>query len=390
MKRNKSPLPESLMVLVCAVMTAALLVHGAVTVKSLAGNGDTAKGDKSDIVVDVGNHNDYGGGSYGGSFGGSDYDYGSSSSSGGWSYSYDDDDDDDYYSGSTHSSHSSSGGSSEKITWVDIASTLFALAVLAFVMYRYNKGWFGKRDNSNPYGKQIPFGTMGGTNYESGIRSMLAKEATSRNVSLVHVKSHDPGFNTENFLEYAKDVFMKLNMAWANRDLEPVRHLEAPELFNEHNQQMDEYRYLHRINVIDDIKLMFAGIEDYKVEADKEIITVKIIARLKDYIKDDRNGNIQKGNETDHYWMRYMLKFGRTYSYTNDGQGENEQSVIMGNNGVMMCPNCGAEIGNVGTVSKCPYCNSILRSAGKWELVGYDGDNLLQEPASWNIDISKF
>ncbi|MCC6347049.1 MAG: Tim44 domain-containing protein, partial [Nitrospirales bacterium] len=55
---------------------------------------------------------------------------------------------------------------------------------------------------------------------------------------LSHLRQFDPGFEENRFREQATDIFFKVQAAWMNRDLEPVRSLLAPEIHGELRDQL--------------------------------------------------------------------------------------------------------------------------------------------------------
>lgn len=252
-------------------------------------------------IADVGNFESYDSGS---DWGGSSWGSGSS-----WS-SYDD----DYYY---------SGDSDEGGTWLG----LIVLVVIIILIYN-NKG------NTRPSSVQNTY-----------TPSISENEIESK------IKAIDELFNKEEFIAWSKDVFIKLQESWMAREWETIRTFETPELFEQHQKQLQGYIDRKQINMLERICVNSANLMNFEQNGDKEIISVKLNSRMIDYIVDENTKAVLKGSKDKNIYSTYKLTFIRKSGVkTKPGM----KTVNTTN-----CPNCGAPT-QITSAGKCEYCGSVI------------------------------
>lgn len=166
------------------------------------------------------------------------------------------------------------------------------------------------------------------------------------------IKQNDENFDTEQFLLWAKNIFITIQTAWAQRDWEKIRTIEKEELFEQHNAQLQEYIRLGRINCIERINVNQAFLHKYVRDENFEHLTVCMKVRMIDYIIDEKSGKLLKGNKDNDVYMTYLLTFTRRKGI--------KTTLI---NGVISnsCPHCGAPVDSA-SAGRCEYCGSIVHS----------------------------
>ena len=236
----------------------------------------------SHSFADVGSFESYDSGS---SWSSSSSDYGSSS----WSSS-------DY--GSSWSDHdygrgsySHSNGSSE---W-DFFDLFVAVIILMIVLYIT----FRKGKSDQKYQRPVIHKDKDYIGY--------VDEIAIEN----QIKAIDANFNREEFLAWSKDVFVKLQMAWTKRDWEEIRLYETNELFEQHKTQLQGYINNGTINVMDRICVNYAKLNIFYQTSDKDILKIALNSSMVDYIKDEKTGNVLKGNTETRLTHTYILTFVR-------------------------------------------------------------------------------
>lgn len=255
------------------------------------------------VLADVGNFNSYDGGSSSSSW---------SSSSSNWSSSsY------DYDYGS-----SSGGGSLEGIVGILI------VVIIIIVISVINK----KKVNISSVSSYIPT-----TNNTKQVADMI--------------RQNDPNFSEEEFLMWTKDLFVKLQTAWTARDFEAIRTFETTDLFEQHSTQLKEYIKNNKINVVERVSVNYAALTDYQTDGAKETITLRLNAKMKDYIINDKTQELLEGNKEKYWEMSYRLKFVRK----SGRKTVNNKSDLKATN----CPNCGAPT-EITSSGKCEYCGAII------------------------------
>ena len=141
-----------------------------------------------------------------------------------------------------------------------------------------------------------------------------------------------------------------MQTAWTARDIETIRTFESKDLFEQHSTQLNEYIKNNKINVVERVSVSYAAITDYKVDGSKETITVRLNAKMKDYIIDANTKALLEGNK-DTYWnMSYNLKFTRTLGRKTQNGTEVKTT---------SCPSCGAPT-EVTSSGKCKYCGNVI------------------------------
>ena len=166
------------------------------------------------------------------------------------------------------------------------------------------------------------------------------------------IKQNDENFDTEQFLLWAKNIFITIQTAWAQRDWEKIRTIEKEELFEQHNTQLQEYIRLGRINVIDEIKVLDAYLHKLVIDENFEHLIVSLRATMLDYIIDEKTKKAIIGNKKSYFDTIYMLTFTR-----RKGVKTNIVNGFVAN----ICPHCGATV-NSASSGKCEYCGSIIHT----------------------------
>ncbi len=283
------------------------------------------------MPLDVGNTNDYGGSDWGG---GSDWDSGSWDS--GWDYDYSG----DYYYDDE---------SLDAPIFVIIIAIVLIVAILGSRNKRKNGTAGDNATIPTTVHKPLPF----------------IKDNTQEIETVL--KQTDPNFNSEKFLAWTREVFMTLQTAWTERDWSKIRPFEKEELFKQHELQLEEYKRLGRINIIERVNIKEVYLNRYVRDKDYEYLTVFIKARMGDYIIDEKSGELIKGNKDAEYELGYMIGFIRKNGIKTD--------INMSNHSTTNCPNCGAPT-TVTSAGQCEYCDSVITSGEfDWVMYEYEGAN---------------
>lgn len=267
------------------------------------------------VYADVGSFEDYSSSDWGGS----SWDSGSSS----W--------DDDYYSGSSNGIFIFGGGFGSLLFW--------AVIIVIFIIISKNtkKGQRNRPNYNNQY-------------QSANIPSMQQLEAKQTQIEN-KIQINDPDFNKEELIAWSKNLFIKLQQAWTARDWETIRTFETESLFEQHKNQLQGYINNNQINVMDRICVNYAHLYEYRVEGDKEILTVRLNSRMEDYIIDATTKKVIKGEKGLDKVNTYLLTFIR-----KNGMKTKPGTVEVNTTN---CPNCGAPT-QITSSGKCEYCGSVI------------------------------
>ena len=257
------------------------------------------------------------------------------SSSDGWGYGYDDGYQDDYYYDDY--------GSNSFLGLIFFIGFFIIVVVIIFLIVKKSKS---SNNTSDTSGMSNGYSTTEPNISESQVESQI--------------KSIDPNFSKEEFLTWAKDVFVKLQYAWSDRDLDILRCFETPQLFEHHSGQIQRYIDNKQINKLEKVSINWAKLFEFKQDGSREVLSVLLNTKMIDYIVNEQTGKIIKGNNTSFEVNTYKLTFVRTAGV----------KTVPGTTSVNTtnCPNCGAPV-QITSSGKCSYCGSVITTGNfNWVL----------------------
>ena len=153
---------------------------------------------------------------------------------------------------------------------------LFEILIIGGLIYFLYKKFAGKkRSGSNP----SPFSSQGG-GYSSGggyedvsAPSYRPPDMASGNIpdmapgdtvteELDMVRRYDPGFDPEQFKEFAQDVFFKVQAAWTRRDISVMQQYLGSQLLGEYEQHFADLKAKGQENRLENIAVRKVDIVD--------------------------------------------------------------------------------------------------------------------------------
>ncbi len=274
---------------------------------------------------------------------GSDWDSGSSWSSSSWDHDY-----------------SSGSGDGVFIFGGDLGFIIFFIVFIAICIYvskNTKRGPINRRNDAF-YARQY-------ANYNiQNIKQLEINQTQIEN----KIQVNDPDFNKEEFVAWSKNLFVKLQQAWTARNWEIIRTFETESLFEQHKNQLQGYINNNQINVMDRICVNYAHLYNYRVEGDKEILTVRLNSRMEDYIIDATTKRVIKGEKGLDKVNTYLLTFIR-----KNGVKTKPGTIELNTTN---CPNCGAPT-QITSSGKCEYCGSVITTGEyNWVLSNLERENV--------------
>jgi predicted lipid-binding transport protein (Tim44 family) len=106
----------------------------------------------------------------------------------------------------------------------------------------------------------------------------------------------DPAFAPENVLATAKQLFFDIEAAWDANDRLALRRLVAPDLLNEWERRLDDFQrrgWRNHVEPLGEPGIEYVGLH-HKGDPDTDRVTVRIQARLKDYVIDSRGRHLKR------------------------------------------------------------------------------------------------
>lgn len=172
------------------------------------------------------------------------------------------------------------------------------------------------------------------------------------------LKKKDENFSANDFITYVKKVYIDIQDAWSKRDLEPVRSVLHPNLYEQTQKQIQKKIDAKIINYLERISVNTAYLSGYRRDDDYEYLTVYLTAQMIDYQVHEETGQILYGDKTTRWDMQYKMIFVRAVDMLTPDIADTV------NNDVMRCPSCGAPVEGT-AFGKCEYCGSTV-SSGKY------------------------
>ena len=124
---------------------------------------------------------------------------------------------------------------------------------------------------------------------------------------LANIRQFDPSFDEARFQDAAMDLFFKVQGAWANRDMSPVRELLTDEMFRILQDDLKQMKAEKKINRLENIAVRAVDLTEAWQEAGADFLTARIYANLLDYQVDETTDQVLEGSKTDpvkfeEYW----------------------------------------------------------------------------------------
>lgn len=266
-------------------------------------------------IADFGSYS--GGSDYGG--GGSSTDWGSSSD---WGSSGD-----TYYYSSGDSSDSGGG------SWLTIivAGVIFLIVILGFIFK-------GRKGNAGPVAP--------------------GAEATSLESlkTIPELKEIDPNFSEEAMKQKISNLYVQMQNAWQNKDLESLRPYFTDAQFNQFDRQLDEFKKSGCTNYIERIAVLDVSLRGWSEDETNEKLVAMLNTRIIDYTVNDKSGEVVSGDKRAERFMTYEWTLIRSKGMKTPEETESSNS--QGTTG-RTCPKCGAPL-DLNQSAKCPYCGSVI------------------------------
>ena len=237
-------------------------------------------------------------------------------SSGGSSSWWDDDDDDYYYSGGSSYGGTYSGGGSLSPGGLAIVLLVLFTPVIVITIIKL---------------------------------CSAMKNKTVKKVHNIHgiLRRH---YNTVigdgkdvQLVQTAYNNYVKIQQAWMNRDLTPIKHLITDEMYNMYQMQIETLLEDNQINVMSHFKFICGRVLSILSNKNTETINIVLCVECKDYIKSATSPKVISGKRHAKITYIYELTFVRDVN--------RERSTH--------CPTCGALVKKQMSAT-CPYCNNPL------------------------------
>lgn len=246
------------------------------------------------------------------------------------------------------SSSSSSDGDSYLLNWIiyflfEMFGPLpgIILCIILLIVFGYLKKTGKLKNIQNSINSTIT------SNYSESFNQIVDNTISVSE----QIRQIDPEFSSDNFLAWTREVFLKIQQAWTDRNWKVIRPFESNELFNIHNSQLNEYIKNHKINVVEKINISNATLREFRQDGDKEVLVVELHAVMRDYVIDEKTKKVLESNPNKDWYMKYLMTFNRKKGVLTKAGTSNKSTTN--------CPNCGAPT-EITSSGQCEYCDSVI------------------------------
>ncbi|MGX4724584.1 zinc-ribbon domain-containing transport protein [Streptococcus oralis] len=202
--------------------------------------------------------------------------------------------------------------------------------------------------------------------YTNNDYQTLHRRVEHNTLAISRVKNGDPNFDAEAFTSWVKEVYLKLQVAWTEKNWNSVRALESTSLYSQHSTQLEDHIRAKTTNVLEKVCIENVRIKEFIENPDgNDTLVVILSSTLRDYVIDDETRRVIEGDPKKDLFTVYQLNFIRQH-------GSQTESLVQEDAVSDHCPNCGAPL-KISAISKCDYCGAELtRSPNQWVLDTYD------------------
>lgn len=128
---------------------------------------------------------------------------------------------------------------------------------------------------------------------------------------LGYIRQFDPSFNEAGFQDLCMDTFFKVQGAYANRDMTPVRKLLSDEMYHLFKEEVERMKAEGRTNRLENVAVRSVDLTEVWQESGLDFITVRIYANLLDYVVEDTTSQVMQGSNTEPVKFEEYWTFGR-------------------------------------------------------------------------------
>ncbi len=174
-------------------------------------------------------------------------------------------------------------------------------------------------------------------------RPSQSRSLQSNAMAVAMLKELVPQFDEKAFLQDGYKIFLDIENAWMNFEMEKVRNVITDEMFNMYESQLSSMEIKGEQNIMKDFVLKDCAITSCVKQNDNIEVTTKYIIEFYDYIINKETKKVLRGSSSRKLRMYYDLTFIMSASQQK----------------IDKCPNCGAPV-DVNSAGICPYCHSKI------------------------------
>ena len=188
------------------------------------------------------------------------------------------------------------------------------------------------------------------TNKKKEIPKNNAIPVVNNPQAIEEIKKHIPDFDVNKFLSTGYNIYLNIENAWMNFELDKVRDVMTDEMFNMYESQLTSMEMKGEQNIMKDFRLLNSAITNASLQNNMMQVTTRYVIEFYDYIINKDTKQVVRGNSNRKIRMVYEMTFIEKLEKAK----------------LDKCPNCGAPI-NMNSTGICEYCNSkIVAENTEW------------------------
>ena len=157
---------------------------------------------------------------------------------------------------------------------------------------------------------------------------------------------------TEQFILNRYQDYLTIQYAWMEFKYDMLSNKTTNELYNQYQMQLETLKTKGQKNVMKDFLYVDGMITSVSKVNNQTTVTVEIVTKFYDYIINEKNQVIIRGNDSKKVSMHYRMVFIKNNSLKPKTH----------------CPKCGAELKNTST-NVCEFCRTkITKETEEWLL----------------------
>jgi predicted lipid-binding transport protein (Tim44 family) len=268
---------------------------------------------------------------------------------------------------SSHSSHSSSHSSFGHSSFGHIGgyghgvgtsagSALFTIllmlvifAIVIYIIYRANRA---QRALAMAGGGAMQRMAALALERAAAVRAARAQESNAAREALTAMRSADPEFEPETFLQRAEMTYFLVKRAYQHRDVDAAKPCLLPGLFAAWSTGVQQLITDHKRPLLDNLNVRGMHVVDARHDATSgDAVVVHFDVVYRDKLLDDRDGRVLSDAGDDN-------QYGERWTFV---RGTGVKTVTSGGVVAQKCPNCGAPL-ELSSDAHCKYCHADITS----------------------------
>ena len=164
-----------------------------------------------------------------------------------------------------------------------------------------------------------------------------------RAIALATIKQKDTFFNEANFINWAKNQFLKMQIYYSDKNLEKLKTIESENLIKKHIKEIEDLKVKNKNIITTKILVNDAKLYSFESKNEKDILTIYINSSMINYVEIEQNSEIIEGSKKKRQNKEFLLTFVRPSVEVINGKI------------IVKCKGCGAS-NTILDSGRCEYC----------------------------------